>query len=235
MCYELHKSCRVDLYARAHGCGNNAGFNVLTFCCCGFCFNNCTHKSVKVFLEFFNTKGSFTDRAVDDVGFVETVLDFTCFSFFNSFSNIGGYSTCFGVRHKTSRAEDFTESTNNAHHIGRSDNYVKIHPTFGHDFLHVFFCTSVFSACIKSSLNFVAFCENENCNFFTGSVRKNYCTTNLLVCVTGVNAKTNMAFNGFVEFCGCSFASELESFVCFVEFSMFNKLSAFNIFFSVFD
>ena len=54
--YKLHKSCRVDLYAGAHGSGNYAGFDILTFCCCRFCLYDSAHKGIEVLLKLFGAE-----------------------------------------------------------------------------------------------------------------------------------------------------------------------------------
>ena len=68
----------------------------------------------------------------------------------------------------------------------------------------------------------------------TGTVGKNNCASNLLVSVTGVNAETNVNFDGLVKLSLSSLASEVKSFIAFVELVSVNKLCAFNIFLTVF-
>ena len=81
----------VDLYARTHGGSQYAGSDILTFCSGRFCLYDGAHQGVKVFLQLLNTEGSLADRAVDDVGLVQTVLDLTSFRFLNRFDNVRSY------------------------------------------------------------------------------------------------------------------------------------------------
>ena len=51
--------------------------NVLTLCSSRLSLDDSAHQSVEVVLQLLSAEGSLADRAVDDVGLVETVLDLT--------------------------------------------------------------------------------------------------------------------------------------------------------------
>ena len=63
-------------------------------------------------------------------------------------------------------------------------------------------------ACILSFLLLVT--ERQHCYFLcvAGSEGKDYCAAYLLVCMTGINAQTNMEFEAFIKFRGRAFFRE---------------------------
>ena len=147
---------------------------------------------------------------MDDVGFVQTVLDLTSLCFLNSFYNVRSYSASFWRRHQASWTENFTQTANNAHHVRASDDNVEIHPA-ALDFLHVLVRASVVCASCQSCVNLVAFAEYHNANGFAGAVWQNDRATNLLLSVTGVNAQSYMDLYGFVKFSLCGFQAVFNS------------------------
>ena len=142
---------------------------------------------------------------MNDVCLVKTILDLTSLSFLNSLSYIRGNSTSLGVRHKASRTEDLTESTNNTHHVGSCDNNLEVHPA-AVDLSNGVVVSDVVSASVLGSLLLVSLAEYQGAYLLTGTVGQNNCASDLLVSVTGVNAQTNVQLNGLVELSLCSLA-----------------------------
>lgn len=78
----------------------------------------------------------------------------------------------------------------------------------------------------------VALSDNQHFNLFTGSVGKHYGASYLLVCLTGVNAQTNVKFDGFVEVSFCGFDYFCNCFVKFVSLAYVNVFDTVEIFLS---
>ena len=66
-----------DLDARTHRGSDGAASDILTLCSGGLCLDDGAHQSIEVLNELFGAEGCLADRAGDDVGLVETVVDLT--------------------------------------------------------------------------------------------------------------------------------------------------------------
>ena len=86
--YALNEAPRVDLDARTHGGSDHTGFDILALCRSGFRLDDRAEQGVEVLLELLRAERDLTDRAVDDVGFVETVLDLTGFRLLDRLGDI---------------------------------------------------------------------------------------------------------------------------------------------------
>ena len=98
----------VDTNAGAHRCSNCTGSDVLTFCSGGLRLNDRVKKRIEVFKQFLLAERSLADRAVNNIGFIKTVLDLTGLSLCNCLGKICGYRACFRRRHKTAGTEHLT-------------------------------------------------------------------------------------------------------------------------------
>ena len=67
----------VDLHAGAHGGSHGAGLDVLTLGSGGLSADDGAQQGVEVLLQLLNAEGNLADRAVNDIGLVQTVLDLT--------------------------------------------------------------------------------------------------------------------------------------------------------------
>ena len=153
---------------------------------------------------------------MNDVGFVKTVLDLTCLGFLDRLCDVGSNGTCLGVRHKTARTEDSTETAYQTHAVGSGDEHVEVHPVFLLDLPgHVLSAYEV-SACFLCKLLVGAFADSENANVLTSTVGKYNRAANLLVCVTAVNAELYVKLNGFVKLGYGSLDDCIESLVSII-------------------
>ena len=59
------------------------------------------------------------------------------------------------------------------------------------------------SSCCLSLSKLITLGKYQNLHRFSCSVRKNYCTTNLLLCMTSITACPDVYFNCLVKFCTC--------------------------------
>ena len=113
--------------------------------------------------------------------------------------NVHRDRTRLRVRHEPLRAEDFTDAADDAHHVGRGDYDVEIEPVFRLDFLNHFFRTDVIGTGLLRDVRALALGDDQNLFGFARAVGQNEHAANLLVCLAGVNAQTDVQFDGFVE------------------------------------
>ena len=141
---------------------------------------------------------------MDDVCLIETVLDTACLGLLDSLCHIHCNCTGLGVRHKALRAEHSTETADDTHHVGSCDDDFVIEEVLVLDSGEHVLCAYIVCACCLSLCCLVALCKDENANLFTCTVGKHDSASDLLVCVTAVNAKLDMDFDCLVELClGC--------------------------------
>ena len=67
----------IDLYARAHGGSHHAGADILALGSGGLRLDDGAQQRVEVLRQLLCAKGDLAERAVDDVGLIQAVLD-TC-------------------------------------------------------------------------------------------------------------------------------------------------------------
>ena len=169
-----------------------------------------------------------------DCLFVDSVLDFTCFDVVDSTSDIHGDGAGLGVRHQALRTEDFTETTDNTHHVGSCDDDVIIKPVFLLDLLNHLFAADEICACSLSFVRFCALADCKNTDGFTGTVGKNHNATDLLICVTGIDTEFDVQFYRFIEFGLCGLNGKSNSFSALVKFGAVDEFFRINIMFTAF-
>ena len=140
---------------------------------------------------------------MDDISLVKSVLDLTSLNILDSLYNVHCNCTSLWIWHKSLRTKYTSETSNNAHHVRCSDNYIEIKPSFILDLWNELIATSVISACSKCLINIVTLSENKNLYSLTCSVRKNNGTTYLLICMTSINTKSDVCFDCLIELCIC--------------------------------
>ena len=149
---------------------------------------------------------------MDNICFIQTILDFTCFNIINSLCNIHCNRTGFWVWHQAFWSEDTSQTTNYAHHVRCCYYNVKIEPSLILDSWNEFFATNEICTCCFCFCHFITFSEYKNTNCFTSTVRQNNGTTYLLVSMTAIYTKTDMSFYGFIKFCNCCFLNKANCF-----------------------
>ena len=169
---------------------------------------------------------------MDDVGLVQTILDFTSLDLLDSSSNVGGNGAGLGGGHQTLGAQDLTKTANNAHHVGRSDNDVEVEPVFLGDLLDQLHAADIVSASSLCLFNLCVLSENQNAAGLAGAVGQNNCATDLLVCVTGVNAQLDMQLDGLVELSRSTLHDQIQGFGGVILNSAIDQLRAFLILFA---
>ena len=188
--------------------------------------NQCIKQRLIVFAKFCFLERFFADRAVNVALLVGTVLDFTGFLFADSFGNVHCDGAEFRVWHQAAGAEQFTETTDNAHHVGRGNRYVEIEPA-ALNLRNQIIGADIIRAGRFSFLSFFARHECQNFFRLADTVRQDNRAANLLVGIFRVNAKANMHFDCFVEFRRGGFLHELNGFVGGVKFPVFDKSQSF--------
>ena len=108
---------------------------------------------------------------MDDIGFVQSVLNLTCFDVVNRFRNIHGYRTGFRVRHQALRSQNLTETSYHTHHIRRSHHHIEIQPSVILDLRNQLIAAHIISACCLCLSKLVAFGKYKDFNRLTCTVR----------------------------------------------------------------
>src|SRR5699024_5135731 len=152
--------------------------------------------------------GSFTDRYMDNVCLVKSVLDLTCFDLIDSLCYIHCNCSGFRVRHETFGSEHTSETSYNAHHIRCCNNYVEIKPSFILDSRDQVISAYKISSCCFCFLSLCVLSEHKDADFLTCSVRKYNRTTDLLICVTSVTACSDVSLDRLVKLCYCRFLNK---------------------------
>ena len=207
----------VDLDAGAHGGSGDAGSDILALCGCGLCLDDSTDECYIVVIKLLSTEADLADGAVDDVGLVETVLNFTGLGFGNCLLEVGGDSTGLRGRHEALRSEDLTETADGAHHVGAGDNGIELKPVFLLNLLNELHAAGIVGACSHDLVNALGLAENKDANALAGSVGENDGATDLLVRVTAVNTELDVQLDGLVELCLAGGAYKTEGFLGIVK------------------
>ena len=224
----------VDADAGAHGRSDDAGLDILTLGRSGLRLDNGLKQSVEVLAELLCAEGSLADGAVDDVGLIETVLDLTGLSLVDSLGDIGGNRACLRAGHKTSGAENLTETADETHHVRGCDSDIEIHEALALDSCNKILCTDNLCACGGCGLGVCALCEDGYADILAGTVRKNDSASDLLVGVAGVNTQADVDFDSLIELCRCSLNGYVKSLVGLIKGGSVNKLGALVVFLTVF-
>ena len=169
---------------------------------------------------------------MDNVGLVETILDFTGLDFLDSLSKVGGNGACLRCRHQTLRTENLTQTTYNAHHVGGCHDYVVIKPVFLLNLLNQLLTADKICAGFLGFVLALGLAENKNLAGLACAVGQNDSAANLLVSVTGVNTKLYMQLNGFVELCLGCLGNEVKGFHGVVKVGLIYELGALFVIFT---
>ena len=113
------------------------------------------------------------------------------------------------------------QSADLAHHVRGGDGSIKV-DVASLDFRNQVVGTDDFCASFFGGLGSSAFGENSNANFLTGAVRQGDHAAELLVCLTGVDAKAEVDFDGLVELSGRNFLDEGQSLERSIELACFD-------------
>ena len=167
---------------------------------------------------------------MDDSGLIQTILDFTSFDIVDSLGNIHGDRAGLRVRHEALRAEHTTDTADETHHIRGRNADVEIEPVFLLDLGDHIFSADIVSTGSQSFLGLVALGEHKNADNLTSSVGQNNCATDLLVCMTGVNTKTDGDFNSLIELGFASLNNKITSLIRIILIQMVNQLYAVLVF-----
>ena len=129
-------------------------------------------------------------------------------------------------------AQNLTQTTNDTHHVGGSNDHVELEPVLLGDLLNQVHAADIVSACSLGILTLGILGEDQNAAGLAGAVGQNDSATNLLVGVTGVNAQLDVDFDGLVELSGSTLQNQIQGFVGIILNSAVNQLCAFLILFA---
>lgn len=140
---------------------------------------------------------------MDNVCFVQSVLNLTSFDIVDCFCYVHCNCSGFRVWHQTFWSKYTSETSNNTHHVRCSNNNIEFKPSFVLDLWNQILCSYVICSGCFCFFCFCIFCKYKDTNFFTSSVRKHYCSTDLLVSVTSVTTCSDVSFDCLVKFSYC--------------------------------
>ena len=170
---------------------------------------------------------------MDDVGFVQAVLDLTGLRLGNGAAHIGRDRTGLGVRHQAAGAKHLTQTAYQAHHVGRGDQHVKINKAFVLDLCDQIGVADHHRTRLFSGLGGVALGDGDNAHVLAGAVGQHDGAAHLLVRVTAVNAQAHMQLDRFVELRLGGLAAQRQGLFGVVQFCTVDKLFAVDIMFTV--
>src|SRR5689334_23337338 len=118
---------------------------------------------------------------MNDARLIDAVFHLTCLGLLDGCFHIHRYGACFWIGHQSSRTEDLTELADLSHHVGRSDECVKVEPAalYAIDDL---VAPGLISACLLRFADLIALSDNNH--LFCGaaqSMGQNYRSANELI------------------------------------------------------
>ena len=141
-------------------------------------------------------------------------------------SNIRGNSAELGVRHKTTRTENLTQTTNLSHLIGSSNCSIKVNVAsldFSNEIIGAYNVSTGFLCC-TCCVTLGKYCY---ANSFARTIGEANGTTELLVSLTGVDAKTEMSLYRFIKVSSSDFLYESNSLERSIGLASFDLCSCF--------
>ena len=135
---------------------------------------------------------------MDVSALVNAVRNLTSLELLNRLGHVNRNRTGLRRRHHTARTEDTGHLTNHRHHVGSSNDGVKIQPAFL-NLLNQVSTTRVVCASVLCNFKVVVLAENENADRTTGTMRKHDSATNHLVGMFWVHTEIEVDFDRLVE------------------------------------
>ena len=221
-----------NLHAGAHGGGQDAASDILALSSGGLGLDNSVDQGLEVLGQLLSAERNLANGAVDDVGLIETVLDLTSLDLLNGSGHIGGHGASLGGGHQAFGAQDLTETADNTHHIGGSNDDVEIEPVLLGDLLHQLHAADIVSASLFGLVHLGVLGEHQNLAGLAGTVGQNDGTADLLVSVTGVNAELDVDLDGLVKLGGGGLDNEAHGLGNVILNAAVDQLSAVGIFFT---
>src|SRR5207248_10879892 len=120
------------------------------------------------------------------------------FHFSDGFRDVHRDGAGFRIRHESARAEDLTKTADSPHHVGRCDTRVEIRPATG-DLFDDIVAADHFGARQFGFLDLVAGSDHTNLFRFAETMGQYDRAAYHLVRMLGIDAKTHVHFNSFVE------------------------------------
>ena len=131
---------------------------------------------------------------------IDAEFYFTGFGFTNGRSDVRGNGSGLGVRHQSTRTEQFAQARHTAHHVRRGHDYIVIEPIFLENLFDHLVATEEIGTGVFRGLDFVARGNDEHPNRLTQTIGQDNRAADHLVGLLGVDTEAHVHFNGFVEF-----------------------------------
>jgi hypothetical protein len=126
-------------------------FRYVPFAPDGLAFTIAVEKGFDVLRDGFFRERHLADASVNNTRFLDTELNSTALGVFNCLRDVRSDRADFWVWHQAARAKNFTETTDNRHHVWRGDHTIES-PSFRPEPVHqVFSADDIAPASFASS------------------------------------------------------------------------------------
>ena len=173
-------------------------FRYLPFAADGLALTMLSISAEALAIRFCGRERDLADRRVHDAGLVDAELHLAGLDFLDRLGDVGGDGAGLRVRHQAARAEHLAELADGAHHVGRRDDGVEVHPAAG-DLLDQLLAadTSAPASCGFPLL--VGAGDDEHALGLAQPVRQHHRAADHLVGVLRIDAQANRQPDGLVE------------------------------------
>ena len=221
---EVALNSGVDLDARAHGGAHGDALHVLALSRSGLNAQDLGVEGSVVLDELLVGEGLLAQGHMADAIAVGTILNAASLELGNHLGNIHSNGAELGVRHQTTGAEDLTDAANLGHHGRQSDGSVELDVALL-DLGDQLVGANDVGTGLTSLISLSTLGEDGDANDLAGAVRQGDGTTDVLIGLTGVDAKAEVSLDGLVKVGGCNLLDERDSLKRGVELSGINLLS----------
>ena len=136
---------------------------------------------------------------MDDATAVGAEFQLAGLEFGNRASQIGGHRAGLGVGHQTTGTENPTQLGHLGHHVRGGDQEVKVHRPGGNFFDQIVVAGYIGTGGLRFGHLFASG-DHGDADGLAGAVGQGHGGAQLLVGVLGVDAETDVSFDGFIEF-----------------------------------
>jgi hypothetical protein len=130
----------------------------------------------------------------------------------NSFAHLHGDGTNLGVWHEPTRTENFSEPTYDPHHVGGSNRFIKLKPSFISNALGKFFSPNNISPSGFRLPRFLSLCKDSNSHRLASTVGEHDSPPYILVSFARINSEAEGKLNRLIKLCFFRFTNERNCF-----------------------
>src|SRR5579883_1983435 len=189
----------IDANTRSHRTREYYPFEIVALCARRLRSHDRIDEHVNVIGQLCSIERCLADCRMNITLLIDSELDLTGFYFLNGSTDILSHSTCFRIRHKTTRSEDTTELTKLTHCLGRCNDHIGCSPA-AFDLFEKCIETDFIGTCFAGS-GFLVLRHDGNMNLLTDTMRKSYRAADRLVGFAGVDPEIDSNIDRLIELC----------------------------------